>query len=791
MQHRWWRGFAFLATVGALFAAVALGGCGGGGGGGGAPPTPPPPTAQPGELNLTIQSVDVPATGAPSVTFKVTDKSGNPIDLIQEIKNGAASPAVAPRTTAPRFMLAQLQDSGDYLSAYERSIAGKPFIPEEGAAEQQPALPSANQAIADAAPTADPDLSARLVSQGSGVFKYTFSAAPTRTDLDRAKTWTAGMWATRTLATANDPGHPANSTFNFVPNGGTAQKLEEVKDSACNVCHGLLEAHDRRTGTQLCITCHSPQTTDPETGNTVNFKVMVHKIHRGSSLPSVVSGGKYEIVGFAPGNPATLPASAVQDFSDVAFPRSIDDCTACHQGANADRWNTAPSEAACTSCHDNNVFATAGSGPTTVCAVGVTAPCRHPVDITPGTACTNCHTPDEVKTVHTNQVAVQSAKFKYEITSVSLGADRKPVVQFHVVDPTNNNKPYVINASGGGTVDPPWAFPTVTPPTPGSGSSRLFVDIGWPSEEYTNVGSGTLTGGNPSPGQAVQIDALATATPVSGQAGVFQVTSPTAVPAGSSFTVALEGHPAFQVNPTTFLRLTVTNDVKYFDASGAANGPARRVVVATAKCNACHSLLTAHGSNRTGTTQVCAVCHNPDATDEGQRLASQSASSPPPLKPEAPIDFKVLIHAVHGDRVRQNPFVVIGFGGSTNTFPVGFPNDPGNCLICHQGTTFVPPLPAVAHDTTVDTGADVANPADNTRIPKTIAVCTACHDRVHFDNTAGLGLCNATATGDCNHSGGPQANDQNCQLCHGTGAGAVAPVDKVHPVAEPAAVTTQ
>jgi OmcA/MtrC family decaheme c-type cytochrome len=241
------------------------------------------------------------------------------------------------------------------------------------------------------------------------------------------------------------------------------------------------------------------------------------------------------------------------------------------------------------------------------------------------------------------------------------------------------------------------------------------------------------------------------------------------------------------VNATTFLRIPVTNDVKYYDASGAANGPARRVVVATTKCNACHGLLTAHGSNRTGTTQVCAVCHNPDATDEGQRAAAQSAASPPPLKPETPIDFKVLVHSIHGDRVKEHPYVVIGFGGSTNTFPIGFPNDPGNCAICHDGTSFQIPLPAVAHDTTVDTGANVADPADNVRIAKTIAVCTACHDRVHFDNTAGLGPCNTTATGECNHTGGPQANDQNCQLCHG--AGAQFAVDKVHPVAEPAAVT--
>ena len=35
--------------------------------------------------------------------------------------------------------------------------------------------------------------------------------------------------------------------------------------------------------------------------------------------------------------------------------------------------------------------------------------------------------------------------------------------------------------------------------------------------------------------------------------------------------------------------------------------------------NYARALVSAHGSNRTGNTQVCAVCHNPDATDFGQR----------------------------------------------------------------------------------------------------------------------------------------------------------------------------
>ena len=49
--------------------------------------TPPPGGS---ELNFEIQSLSVPAGGAPTVTFRVTDRNGAPIDLLAEMANASA-----------------------------------------------------------------------------------------------------------------------------------------------------------------------------------------------------------------------------------------------------------------------------------------------------------------------------------------------------------------------------------------------------------------------------------------------------------------------------------------------------------------------------------------------------------------------------------------------------------------------------------------------------------------------------------------------------------------------------
>src|SRR5262249_30717403 len=129
-----------------------------------------------------------------------------------------------------------------------------------------------------------------------------------------------------------------------------------------NQCHDPLAAHgDVRQDAKLCVLCHSPQNSDPDTGNQLDMRIFIHKIHRGASLPSVVGGKPYVIVG---------NSQSVHDYSTVHFPQDIRNCANCHEGrdpankpSQSDVWYTKPSRAACGACHDNIDWTTGAGHP--------------------------------------------------------------------------------------------------------------------------------------------------------------------------------------------------------------------------------------------------------------------------------------------------------------------------------------------------------------------------------------------------------------------------------------------
>ena len=130
---------------------------------------------------------------------------------------------------------------------------------------------------------------------------------------------------------------------------------EIVDNDTCNACHDNLVFHGgARFDLQYCAMCHDSYSFDAQSGNALDLKVMIHKIHAGETLPSVEAGGFYGIFGF--GNVFT-------DFGDVVYPQDKRNCTTCHEETDTDtpqasNWRLTVNRETCSSCHDNVNFAT-------------------------------------------------------------------------------------------------------------------------------------------------------------------------------------------------------------------------------------------------------------------------------------------------------------------------------------------------------------------------------------------------------------------------------------------------
>jgi len=193
-----------------------------------------------------------------------------------------------------------------------------------------------------------------------------------------AGSYTAMIYAYREVVvdgtTYRDATLPALAAIRIGSAGAAASYPGFVTDAKCNACHGDLRFHGNgRKGVANCVMCHvagaedranpvGGQTQDPAP-DTIDWKVMIHKIHSARELSVVKNGGRYDLIGFASGQPATT--GNVLDFSHAytpVMPDGAKNCTACHA---TDAWKT-PVErtdvniwkVACTSCHDSAATAT-------------------------------------------------------------------------------------------------------------------------------------------------------------------------------------------------------------------------------------------------------------------------------------------------------------------------------------------------------------------------------------------------------------------------------------------------
>ena len=767
-----------------VVALLIFAGCKGEDGSPGAAGTQGPP-GPPGTATSTTQdSLNVTVTGVsisspPVVTFAVTDQSSLSVANLS--------------TSTVRFTIAKLVPAASGDASYWQSYINRKETYTFG-------VTPGSFGSDNATTQATTDSGGTLVYKGSGSYTYTFGT-DIKTAVDPVTSSPIaydGSLRHRLGMQISGQGFPAtNAAYDFVPNGGglpTGRDIVQV--SSCNECHNKLALHGGgRVDTKFCVTCHNPGTTDANSDRTVDFKVMVHKIHSGKDLPSVANVGapapaEYAIWGYQ---------NSKVDFSALGFPNDVRRCTKCHDEADtatpqAANWHDRPTLQACGSCHDDVVFD--GSTPAAWQRAHAGGTQLN------NSACTLCHSETgsaPISTAHAIPADTYGTKFKYEFVGTPTydSVTKKVTVSFQVVDPTNSNAHYDLASSAAdSSVDQD--FNTASYPTGAGTAARLNLIVGWDTADYSNSGSGT------GPGQPISTNVLSGTlydgtTNIETAGHVYTVVVDlSATNATGSGVVALEGHPAghdgtnYVASDGTaatagnlILRVPVKSAVAYFAISDAQATPRRQVVDITAKCDNCHGTLSMHGANRTDEGQVCVICHNPFATDINRRGGVAGIDG----KFEEAIDFKRLVHGLHsqGSTKRTHKLVVYGFSGA-NTFDtstVEFPGRVSDCRTCHVQSTFALPLGLDVNGSTVDTGASVTDQTDDLKFSPTASVCSACHDsftatshmsqnggRVQIrddadapnDTTFTL-LADTTGTSTQLASGAGEA----CPLCHGPG----------------------
>ena len=561
-------------------------------------------------LNVTIQNVTIGSDRKPVVTYQIADGSNQPLD-----KDGNLTPGVV----AASFILAYIpQNSTQYWDYCTRASTAN------GRTEQQ----------------AGTDSGGSYASLGNGTYTYTFKTV-LPSNYDTSATHTLGIYATRNLQSFGLSLYVSNVVKTFVPNGTPVTSNTKVRDVAatasCNACHDPLAAHGTtgRQNVEICILCHTPQTINPQTGNTADMKVMVHKIHMGASLPSVKAGKPYQFV----------TSHGTSDFSTVVFPMDIRNCTACHKNTTqALNYLLNPTRDTCGSCHDD---------------INWTTGANHPAGPqTDDRQCGSCHQPDgqdeydaAVKDAHIPEYkSAQLLNPKMTVVSITnTKPGQNPTITFKVTDKNNN------------VMDP-------------NKMNRLSLTLAGPTSDYrwyvTENPLGKVTVAN----------------------GVGTYTFTNAIPATATGTYVVECEAYVNttvqklVKPAVTVRDIIDNVVTPFAVTGTLTP--RRSIVDTANCEKCHDKLLLHGSNRTE-VEACVVCHNPATTDSSLRPASAN--------PAETISLPILIHKIHTGEELTNDYTIYGFGGSTNNFnEVRYPGDRRDCLQCHKTGTYTVPVASTA-----------------------------------------------------------------------------------------------
>ena len=597
-------------------------------------------------LVMKILSAEIANDGTMKARVKFTDPAGVPLD-----RAGMETPGVI----GSSVIAAVIPKGKAQYEAYTTRVQTSPITGK-----------SATQAGADSGGVWE--------RVAAGEYLYTF-ARKAPTGWDKSATHTIGVYANRNLDEFGYGRALSSEVFHWVPDGSSKPAPRDViATKTCQKCHidtFAFHGTGGRITMPMCVLCHQPQTIDPDTGNTVDMPVMIHKIHMGRDLPSVKAGRKYVIIG---------NSQSVHDYSPVALPTDKRNCQVCHeQGpAQAGQRLTRPTQAACGACHDDVDFAS-GKG-------HVNQP------QTSDNQCAQCHVPQgelefDASILGAHTIPYNSKMLtgiQWAITKVDNGsAGKKPTVTFTIKDKAGK-------------------------PLTGADFNRLSAVLAGPTTDYTTQFAGqTVTG-------YVSEAMLGAAC----SNGTCTYTFSTAIPenAKGTFSIGLEGRRVETIYSGTVKEQSVQygnkTTVYYFPVDGSKVMP-RRESVKIEKCQACHVSLRLHGQNRVDEPQHCVVCHNPVMTDASRRT--------PATLPGESIDFRQMIHNIHGGEETKATYgredYIIAGG---NFSEVVYPGRLANCDACHVNNA--QSLPRPEYESMVANPRGYINPSG----PEA-AACLSCH----------------------------------------------------------------
>lgn len=704
-------------------------------------------------FRVTVTSAGIDTTSHPFVEMRFTDAAGRPLDRTGTYTEGAidASFTVAHLPTEVRTDGTAVLTYTSYLMQTVMSADG---------------TRSGMQAVADH------DGTWTEIGVANGTYRYTF-AATLPSGYPATETHRIGMYGTRSFDGVR---YVVNATNTFRPDGMAITVTRDiVTTAACSSCHQPISNHDgTREDLQLCVTCHSRGTSDPDTGESLDFEAMIHRVHRGEHLPSVAAGQPFHYV----------EGMVDHDFSTVAFPQDVRHCDHCHTGPDGaaavsphvDLAMTQPSRAACGSCHDD-IWFEAGTPPAWMHL--------HPGGDRPDDSrCTTCHqATGGLAPIIDSHLANEDLPIAQQpgvaVDAVALTTTRNIQIDFTV---TMNGAPRNILAAG-------------------QALTSLSLLVGGPTTDYlfntsftlTTASQGTLTAVDGPNGRfrwvsALTVDQIATnanADPLRSVPGVtitptgtwalgLQATMrvndvPTTTSCSAASTCATtaghlrEGSSWGCVSSfcTPQVLYAARNPVAYLALTDPTPVP-RRTVVDVARCDVCHSQLQLHGGGRND-PEFCVICHNApfDTIDRMPVPAGGTATT-------QSLSLAHFVHRIHTGEHGVSPATfwgpapsprpTPGTGGTPVDFSeVRYPTDRRVCEACHvESAAGISIADLTGHrDARTRVITDTRTTVTTTSTGIVASACTGCHDS---SDVAAHTAAMTTATG-----------SESCTTCHEPG----------------------